>query len=139
MSVLFLTNDWMFSSRVSACAQSLKMDLSVVADHEQLPASAAREQAQLVLLDLSTPGLDPTQLVPEPMRTVGWACGYAFSIFGTESTQQCPFQSGNGYGDGRAKQIGAAIWAHLATGQPAVPDTLHAAIPSAAEIRAKVA
>ena len=65
MGVLFLTKDLMFSSRVSACAQSLKMDLSVVADHERLLASAAREQAQLVLLDLSTPGLDTTQLVPQ--------------------------------------------------------------------------
>ena len=73
--------------------------------------------------------------VPEPMRKVGWACGYARSIFGTEYYQQCPFQSGNG----RAKQIRAAIRAHLATGQPAVSDALRAAIPSAAEIRAKVA
>lgn len=40
--------------------------------------------------------------VPEPMRKVGWACGYALSIYGTEYTQQCPFQTGNGYGDGRA-------------------------------------
>ena len=38
--------------------------------------------------------------VPKPMRKVGWACGYALSIFGTEYTQQCPFQTGNGYGDG---------------------------------------
>ena len=37
-----------------------------------------------------------------------------------------------------AKQIGAAIRAHLATGQPAVSDAVRATIPSAAEIRAKV-
>ena len=43
--------------------------------------------------------------VPEPMRQVGWACGYALSIFGTEYTQQCPFQTGNGYGDGRAVSV----------------------------------
>ena len=42
---------------------------------------------------------------PEPMRKVGWACGYALSIFGTEYYQQCPFQTGNGYGDGRAISI----------------------------------
>jgi uncharacterized protein YdiU (UPF0061 family) len=42
---------------------------------------------------------------PEPMRKVGWACGYALSIFGTEYYQQCPFQTGNGYGDGRAVSI----------------------------------
>ena len=40
--------------------------------------------------------------VPAPMRTTGWATGYALSIFGTEYYQQCPFQTGNGYGDGRA-------------------------------------
>ena len=43
--------------------------------------------------------------VPKPMRTVGWASGYALSIFGTEYTQQCPFQTGNGYGDGRAVSV----------------------------------
>ena len=43
--------------------------------------------------------------VPEPMRKVGWATGYALSIFGTEYTQQCPFQTGNGYGDGRAVSV----------------------------------
>lgn len=43
--------------------------------------------------------------VPEPMRRVGWATGYALSIFGTEYTQQCPFQTGNGYGDGRAISV----------------------------------
>jgi uncharacterized protein YdiU (UPF0061 family) len=42
---------------------------------------------------------------PEPMRKVGWACGYALSIFGTEYIQQCPFQTGNGYGDGRAISV----------------------------------
>lgn len=39
------------------------------------------------------------------LRPTGWACGYALSIFGTEYTQQCPFQTGNGYGDGRAISV----------------------------------
>lgn len=43
--------------------------------------------------------------VPEPMRNVGWATGYALSIYGTEYIQQCPFQTGNGYGDGRAMSV----------------------------------
>ena len=34
----------------------------------------------------------------EPMRQVGWATGYALSIYGREYTQQCPFGTGNGYG-----------------------------------------
>ena len=40
-----------------------------------------------------------------PMNPVGWATGYALSIYGTEYTQQCPFGNGNGYGDGRAISI----------------------------------
>ena len=50
-----------------------------------------------------------TSHVPEPLRTVGWATGYAVSIFGTEYTQQCPFQTGNGYGDGRAISVLEAV------------------------------
>ncbi|OKH19432.1 protein adenylyltransferase SelO [[Limnothrix rosea] IAM M-220] len=41
----------------------------------------------------------------EPMRPYGWATGYALSIYGTEYIQQCPFGTGNGYGDGRAISI----------------------------------
>ena len=47
--------------------------------------------------------------VPKPMSKVGWACGYALSIFGTEYSQQCPFQTGNGYGDGRAISVLEAV------------------------------
>ncbi len=41
----------------------------------------------------------------EPMRQLGWATGYALSIYGTEYIQQCPFGTGNGYGDGRAISV----------------------------------
>ena len=47
---------------------------------------------------------DLSQL-PQPMRKLGWATGYALSIFGTEYYQQCPFQTGNAYGDGRAVSV----------------------------------
>ena len=47
--------------------------------------------------------------LPHPMRKVGWACGYAVSIFGTEYYQQCPFKTGNGYGDGRAISVLEAV------------------------------
>jgi uncharacterized protein YdiU (UPF0061 family) len=40
-----------------------------------------------------------------PMKKVGWATGYALSIYGTEYVRQCPFQTGNGYGDGRAISV----------------------------------
>jgi uncharacterized protein YdiU (UPF0061 family) len=43
------------------------------------------------------------------MRKVGWATGYALSIYGSEYTQQCPFQTGNGYGDGRAVSVFEAV------------------------------
>jgi uncharacterized protein YdiU (UPF0061 family) len=46
---------------------------------------------------------------PKPMLRLGWACGYALSIYGTEYVQQCPFKTGNGYGDGRAISIFEAI------------------------------
>ncbi|MCH2208846.1 MAG: protein adenylyltransferase SelO family protein [Lentisphaerales bacterium] len=40
-----------------------------------------------------------------PMNQFGWATGYALSIYGTEYTQQCPFRTGNAYGDGRAISV----------------------------------
>jgi len=51
---------------------------------------------------------DMSQL-PEPLHSTGWACGYALSIYGNEYTQQCPFQTGNGYGDGRAVSVLEAV------------------------------
>jgi len=47
--------------------------------------------------------------VPEAMSKVGWATGYALSIYGTEYYQQCPFQTGNAYGDGRAVSVLEAV------------------------------
>lgn len=40
-----------------------------------------------------------------PIRPYGWATGYALSIYASEYTQQCPFGTGNSYGDGRAISI----------------------------------
>jgi len=47
--------------------------------------------------------------VPKPLRHTGWATGYALSIYGTEYYEQCPFKTGNGYGDGRAISILEAV------------------------------
>jgi len=44
------------------------------------------------------------------MRPWGWATGYALSIYGTEYIQQCPFGTGNGYGDGRALSIVEGVY-----------------------------
>jgi len=51
---------------------------------------------------------DSSQL-PEPMSHQGWATGYALSIYGTEYYEQCPFGTGNAYGDGRAVSILEAV------------------------------
>jgi uncharacterized protein YdiU (UPF0061 family) len=47
--------------------------------------------------------------VPAPMSKVGWATGYALSIYGREYYEQCPFKTGNGYGDGRAVSVLEAV------------------------------
>lgn len=46
-----------------------------------------------------------TSSITTPMKPYGWATGYALSIYGTEYNSQCPFRTGNGYGDGRAISI----------------------------------
>jgi len=73
--------------------------------------------AELGLDDSLATSKDFTQLfagdmsgVPAPMKPYGWATGYALSIYGTEYTQQCPFRTGNGYGDGRAISIVEGIF-----------------------------
>ena len=42
---------------------------------------------------------------PAPLHRHGWATGYALSIYGEEYTSNCPFHTGNGYGDGRALSV----------------------------------
>ncbi len=39
------------------------------------------------------------------LRPKGWATGYALSIYGQEMVNNCPFRTGNGYGDGRAISV----------------------------------
>ncbi len=43
--------------------------------------------------------------LPANYQKRGWATGYALSIYGREYYQQCPFHTGNAYGDGRALSI----------------------------------
>jgi len=50
-----------------------------------------------------------TSHLSDPFRRTGWATGYALSIYGTEYYEQCPFKTGNGYGDGRAISILEAV------------------------------
>ncbi len=46
----------------------------------------------------------------EPLKKVGWATGYALSIYGMEYYSQCPFGTGNGYGDGRAISVFESVF-----------------------------
>ena len=48
--------------------------------------------------------------VKKPMRNFGWVTGYALSIYGKEYNHQCPFKTGNGYGDGRAISVFEGIF-----------------------------
>lgn len=41
--------------------------------------------------------------------TETWATPYALSIYGTDYIQNCPFGTGNGYGDGRAVSVGEIV------------------------------
>ena len=50
-----------------------------------------------------------TSQLPQPLRSTGWATGYALSIYAREYYEQCPFKTGNGYGDGRAISILEAV------------------------------
>jgi serine/tyrosine/threonine adenylyltransferase len=44
--------------------------------------------------------------LPLPPALVSWATPYALSIMGTRYTSNCPYGTGDGYGDGRAVSIG---------------------------------
>ncbi|AXK48772.1 protein adenylyltransferase SelO family protein [Aliarcobacter trophiarum] len=47
--------------------------------------------------------------ISKPIQKIAWATGYALSIYGREYYAQCPFQTGNGYGDGRAISVLEAV------------------------------
>ena len=50
------------------------------------------------------------QVSNKDITNLGWATGYALSIYGKEYTFQCPFKTGNGYGDGRAISVFEGIF-----------------------------
>ena len=55
-------------------------------------------------LDSGVEAANAASLSPA-VRTNGWATGYALSIYGQEMVNNCPFRTGNGYGDGRAISV----------------------------------
>ena len=77
-------------------------------DELNLPESLASEDAFMQFFT-GTPALvvDSANANSEPpyVRSSGWASGYALSIYAQEMYQNCPFNTGNGYGDGRAISV----------------------------------
>ena len=73
-----------------------------------LPDSIAREEAFMqfftgntkVAVEIANAGVEHPRV-----KSSGWASGYALSIYGQEMIQNCPFNTGNGYGDGRAISV----------------------------------
>jgi CheY-like chemotaxis protein len=63
VSVVYLTNDLVFSSRVAAAGRSAGVPVRVAATPGQLVDVLQDEPAGLLLLDLTTPGLDPAALL----------------------------------------------------------------------------
>ncbi|HUX90718.1 MAG TPA: protein adenylyltransferase SelO family protein [Gallionellaceae bacterium] len=77
-------------------------------DELNLPGSLATEAAFMQFFT-GNPALAVNSanadIEPQRIRTRGWASGYALSIYGQEMVQNCPFNTGNGYGDGRAISV----------------------------------
>ncbi|HQS59432.1 MAG: hypothetical protein B7Y56_15285 [Gallionellales bacterium 35-53-114] len=77
-------------------------------DELNLPDSLARDDAFMHFFT-GNPALAVssanTGAEPQRIRSSGWASGYALSIYGQEMYQNCPFNTGNGYGDGRAISV----------------------------------
>jgi DNA-binding NarL/FixJ family response regulator len=65
MQLLFFTSDLMFVSQVAALAQKHGRRAKTAASAAALLALAAEEQADLVIIDLNTPGADPPVLLPQ--------------------------------------------------------------------------
>jgi CheY-like chemotaxis protein len=65
MTVLFLTNDLMFTSRVAGVAARLGMPLKTAATPTALSELLAAEPDSLVLIDLTVPRVDPRALLAE--------------------------------------------------------------------------
>lgn len=64
MSIVYVSNDLMFSSRLSAAAQAAAVDVRVAGDVSVVPSLLEDGAVRLVVLDLTLPGLDPSAIVP---------------------------------------------------------------------------
>lgn len=67
--IVFLTTDLMFSSRVRGAGERLGVPVAVVGALDAALETCCEEQVRLVLIDLTTPGLDLETLVAELKAT----------------------------------------------------------------------
>lgn len=67
---LLLSDDLIFTSRISGAARALGREVRHVRDLAQLPDAAGRLKARCVIVDLAFPGLD----LPALIRQLGEAC-----------------------------------------------------------------
>lgn len=75
-------------------------------DELNLPDSLTRDEAFMHFFTGNpAPAVNSANDAAQRIRTSGWASGYALSIYGQEMYQNCPFNTGNGYGDGRAISV----------------------------------
>src|SRR5687767_12099897 len=65
MAILLLTADLMCSSQLAAAAERAGLSLQTASSPASLVTLAAAAGDNVVLLDLSLPGLDPLHLVPQ--------------------------------------------------------------------------
>jgi CheY-like chemotaxis protein len=63
MTIAYVTNDLLFASPVKGVAERLGQELEVVGTLDALLEQAKESPLQLVLIDLSAPGIDPRELV----------------------------------------------------------------------------
>jgi CheY-like chemotaxis protein len=63
MSVLFLTSDLVFSSRLAAAGQRLGINVSTLSSIDAAVERLKGDSIDLVICDLSAPGADPHPLV----------------------------------------------------------------------------
>ncbi len=65
MSVLFLSTDLVFSSRLASAGQRLGITVSAVLSIDAAVARMEGEEVKLVILDLATGNIDPATAVPK--------------------------------------------------------------------------
>lgn len=73
MAVLALVSDLMMQSQISGAAQRAGVKLLIAGSEAQLAARAAEGDVDLVVVDLSHPGIDPTRVMQELSPLLGEA------------------------------------------------------------------